>query len=66
MDIKTGKPLRISVNGEIYHASVFLVDTELLNGTPRICTLIPDDKPIELFGGEKFMIAYVPESMLHG
>lgn len=46
-----------------YRLTVFLVNTKE-NGSPRLCTRIPDDGAIDLAGGEEFFTAYIPEEMV--
>ncbi len=58
------KPGRISLGGETYYATVFLILAKNPDGSPSLCRLIPDDHQVELAGGEEFLICYVSATML--
>ena len=61
---KQKKPNGISVAGEEYRATVFLINTKDAHGRPKLCTALHDDQSIDLAGGEEFLIAYVSAKML--
>lgn len=54
---RNGKELR-------FVETIFLINTKYPDGSPRNCTLLPDDHTIELAGGEEFLRAFVNEEML--
>jgi len=42
---------------------IFLINTKYPDGSPRNCTLVPDNHKIELAGGEEFLVVYIDEEM---
>lgn len=42
---------------------LFLINTKYPDGSPRNCTLIPDEHIVDLAGGEEFLRAYIDEKM---
>lgn len=51
------------IQGRRYVPQVFLINTHE-SGVFRNVTRIPDEKKIELAGGEEFVVLYVPAHML--
>ena len=47
-----------------FKESIFLINTKYPDGSPRLCTLIPDDRKVDLAGGEEFLRAFINEEML--
>jgi hypothetical protein len=64
MPARPSKPARLSLGGESYVPIVLLIHTKNPDGSPALMTSIPDDHKIDLAGGEEFMIAYAPRSMV--
>lgn len=61
-----GRIENVVVGGVPHRQTLFLINTKKPDGTPSLCTLIPDDHAIDLAGGEEFMTAFVPTHMLKG
>lgn len=57
-------PDHIDVCGEVYKLTVMLIHAKNPDGSPSLMTRIPDDRKINLAGGEEFMTAYVPRAMV--
>lgn len=54
---------RLKIQGKWYRATVFkIVDKEA--GVPKTLTLIREDEKVSIQGGEEFMTAFAPESMV--
>lgn len=64
MPSKPSKPKVLNLNGEAYVPVVLLIHTKHPDGSPALMKSIRDDDTIELAGGEEFMIAYAPRSMV--
>lgn len=46
--------------GDAYKLAVFKIVSKDELGRPEECTYVPDERVVELVGGEEFMTAYVP------
>lgn len=64
MPARPDKPLRLSIGGECYVPVVLLIHTKHPDGSPALMTSIPEDRKIDLAGGEEFMVAFAPRSMV--
>jgi hypothetical protein len=58
------RPGNVDVNGEVYSLIVLLIHTKNPDGSPALMTHVPDARSIDLAGGEEFMTAYAPRSMV--
>lgn len=58
------KPAGISVAGEEFEATVFLIHTKDEHGRPKLCTVLHEEQSIDIAGGEEFLVAYVTRKML--
>lgn len=56
-------PNILIVGGKRHKLAVFLVQSKLPDGTPKICSLLEEKRAIDLAGGEEFFTAYVPSVM---
>jgi hypothetical protein len=61
---KPNKPRVLNVCGEAYVPIMLLIHTKNPDGSPALMKHITDDQTIDLVGGEEFMIAYAPKSMI--
>ena len=57
---RNGLPARIHIEGQgTYVPVVMKIQTKDEQGRPEDLTLVPDDRSVEIVGGEEFLIAYV-------
>lgn len=54
---------KIFINGEYYKLTVFKIINRDEKNRPEECTMVPDDRSVEITGNEEFFTAYVHESM---
>lgn len=60
---RQGPPDLLKVEGTWFKLCVMMIHTKNPDGSPALCTLIPDDRTVDLAGGEEFMTVYVPKVM---
>lgn len=65
-DQQVALPQKISLpNGAIYQAVLIRICDVDENNIPENLVLLPESRPVEINGGDRFMVAYVPQEVMN-